>query len=82
MFIDAANMFYSQRTLGWRIDYERFITYLEEESLLAGVHYYTGIVGLHEKQQRFIKKLKSAGYAVTQIAIEKIKEPDEPALEV
>ena len=29
VFIDAANILYSQQTLGWRVDYQRLKTYFE-----------------------------------------------------
>ena len=38
MFIDAANIFYSQRTLGWRIDYTKLKHYLERETNLVALH--------------------------------------------
>ncbi|MFH1030292.1 MAG: hypothetical protein V1770_03480 [bacterium] len=31
IFIDSANVFYSQRTLNWRISYSRFMKYLKKE---------------------------------------------------
>jgi len=65
VFIDAANIFYSQRTLGWRIDYGKLSRYFHDESVVTGMYYYTGMVGSIEKQQAFIQKIKSIGYKVT-----------------
>ena len=65
VFIDAANIFYSQRTLGWYIDYEKLVDYLRQETKLVELRYYTGKVGTVEKQMSFIKKLESLGYNVT-----------------
>lgn len=31
IFIDAANTFYAQRTLGWRISYEKLMRYFKKE---------------------------------------------------
>jgi len=31
VFIDAENVFYSQRTLGWRISYEKLMKYFKKE---------------------------------------------------
>jgi len=31
VFIDAENVFYSQRTLGWRISYEKLMRYFKAE---------------------------------------------------
>jgi len=65
VFIDAANIFYSEQTLGWRIDYERLADYLRKELSLTGLYYYTGIIEKNEKQRAFLHKLESFGYAVT-----------------
>lgn len=73
VFIDAANVFYSQRTLGWRIDYIKLATYLKEEVELSGIYYYTGQVGSLEKQMSFINKLKEGGYQVASKEVKMIK---------
>lgn len=78
VFIDAANIFYSQRTLGWRIDYERLAAYLARDCNLTGIYYYTGMVGAYEKQQSFILKLRSLGYQVTSKEVKFIKVPRFP----
>src|SRR3989344_1039510 len=65
IFIDAANIFYSQRTLGWRIDYAKLALYLRDRCDITGIHYYTGMVGSAEKQRAFIQKIQSLGYEVT-----------------
>ena len=75
VFIDAANIFYSQRTLGWRIDYERLASYLHSEVDIVGLYYYTGVIEKKEKQVAFLKKLKSFGYVVTAKEVKSIKLP-------
>lgn len=76
VFIDAANIFYSQRTLGWRIDYAKLAEYLKKETNLDGLYYYTGKVGALEKQVSFINKLKACGYRVTAKEVKMIKIPN------
>ena len=73
VFIDAANIFYSQHTLGWRIDYEKLSAYLKKETDLDGLYYYTGKVGALEKQMSFIDKLKTCGYHVTAKEVKMIR---------
>ena len=73
VFIDAANIFYSQRTLKWHIDYEKLASYLRNTLNLIGIFYYTGHVGSLEKQQKFLKKLISLGYHVTSKEIKFIR---------
>src|SRR3989338_10525237 len=65
VFIDAANMFYSQRTLGWSIDYESLVTYLKREVSLTELAYYTGVIENRGAQAAFLSKLVSFGYSVT-----------------
>lgn len=81
MFIDAANMFYSQKTLRWRIDYGKLAAYLHKELDIVGMYYYTGMVGSLEKQRNFIDKLQALGYQVTSKEVKFIKvagAPDVP----
>jgi len=43
-FVDAANMFYGgERSLHWRVDYEKLIKYLQEKFSVAKIFYYSGI---------------------------------------
>jgi len=78
VFIDAANIFYSQRTLGWRIDYDKLAVYLRKESNLTGLYYYTGVIGQKEEQKAFLKKLESFGYVVATKEVKFIQLPNGP----
>ncbi len=73
VFIDAANILYSQKTLGWRVDYEKLKAYLESETKLTAIHFYTGKVGADEKQERFLDKLADLGFVVTAKEVKKIR---------
>ena len=43
-FVDAANLFYGgEKSLRWRMDYERLIAYLREKLLVTKVFYYAGV---------------------------------------
>ncbi|MFA6969025.1 MAG: NYN domain-containing protein [Candidatus Paceibacterota bacterium] len=75
VFIDAANIFYSERSLGWRIDYERLAKYLRQEAHIVELDYYTGIIEKSEKQRAFLKKLESFGYVVTAKEVKFIRLP-------
>jgi len=65
VFIDGANIFYSQRSLGWKIDFKKLAEYVRRETKVVELRYYTGKVGTLEKQLSFIKMMESFGYAVT-----------------
>ncbi len=74
--IDAANVFYSQKSLGWNVDYEKLATYLNSETTLAGLYYYTGKIGSLEKQLAFIRHIEAHGYRVTAKEVKFIKTGD------
>ena len=61
VFIDAANILYSQQTLGWRVDYKKLKKYFEDECDLQVLYFYTGRVGENHKQNAFLGKLQSLG---------------------
>jgi uncharacterized LabA/DUF88 family protein len=64
VFVDASNVFYSQRTLGWRIDYEKLFSYLKSEIKLTSARFYTGFDPVNERQGKFLAKLSGLGYVV------------------
>src|SRR5205085_1328535 len=73
VFIDAANILYSQQTLGWKVDFKKLKEYFERETDLKGIHFYTGNVGSNDKQQKFLQKLTGYGYKVTAKEVKRIK---------
>lgn len=73
VFIDAANILYSQQTLRWRMDYKKLKAYFESECDLRGIYFYTGRVGSNQKQNAFIEKLKELGYRVKAKEVKRIR---------
>jgi len=73
VFIDAANILYSQRTLGWRVDYQKLKEYLKKECDLKGLYFYTGKIGKDHKQKRFLEKMVNYGYQVKSKEVKMIK---------
>lgn len=65
MFIDAANILYSQQTLGWDIDYKKLIQYFKKNTKLVTANFYSGRNSTNDKQTSFFKKMESFGYKVT-----------------
>ena len=59
VFIDAANILYSQQTLKWRVSYKKLREYFLNECDLKEVFFYTGRVGIYDKQNNFLKKLEN-----------------------
>ncbi len=64
LFIDAANIFYSQKTLGWKIDYEKFLVYWQKKGRISGVYFYTAVISTNKRQLGFFQALKKIGYTV------------------
>ena len=73
IFIDAANILYSQQTLGWRVDYKKLKEYFETECDLRAIYFYTGRVGENHKQRSFLEKLESLGYMVRAKEVKRIR---------
>lgn len=64
VFIDAANILYSQQTLKWNIDYKKLINYFKKNTKLVSAHFYSGKISKNNKQTGFFKKMQSFGYIV------------------
>lgn len=64
IFIDAANIFYSQKTIGWRVDYAKFLSYWQKHGKVTGAYFYTAVISTNKKQLKFFKALERIGYAV------------------
>jgi len=73
VFVDAANILYSQQTLRWRVDYKKLKEYFEKECDLRAIYFYTGRVGENHKQNSFIEKLTKFGYIVKAKEVKRIK---------
>ncbi|MDO8492481.1 MAG: NYN domain-containing protein [bacterium] len=43
-FVDASNLFYGgEKSLGWKIDYQKLLTYLQEKYEVSNVFYFGGV---------------------------------------
>lgn len=73
VFIDAANILYSQKTLKWRLDYQKLKKYLEQECNLQGIYFYTGKMSDYEKQSKFLAKMEQYGYKIKTKEVKLIK---------
>jgi uncharacterized LabA/DUF88 family protein len=70
--IDAANIIYSQKSLGWKIDYGRLKDYFEKECNLVEIHLYIGQLDSDKKQSDLILNLERLGYKVTTKEVKRI----------
>ena len=74
IFIDAANIFYSQKTLGWKVDYEKFLSYWGKTGEITGAYFYTAVISTNQKQLKFFKALEKIGYTVITCEVKIIKD--------
>ena len=73
VFIDAANIFYAQKTMKWRISYVGLKKYLQKECNLGECFVYTAYVKNNKNQARFLKMLSKAGLIVRTKPVKTIK---------
>ena len=73
VFIDAANVFYSAKTLKYKIDFYKFIQFLKSSLEAKRVLYYTGFDPNNKKQTNFLRLLGNFGYVLKQKPIKVIK---------
>lgn len=79
VFIDGANIHYSQRYLGWRIDWHKLKAVLENEFQVLEFHYYTAFRSEDPTMGGFLNFLHHLGFAVTSKAIKIIRlRPGDP----
>lgn len=74
VFIDAANIFYSTQTLGWKLDYQKFLDYWRRKGKLTGAYFYTAVISTRIKQLKFYKALERIGYEVITRELKIIKD--------
>jgi len=73
VFIDGANIFYTQKDLGWTIDWEKVIDFLNKSWEVLGIKYYTGIRAGDDKMRRYLKYLDVIGVIPVTKPLKKIK---------
>ena len=75
VFIDEANLFYIQKELGWKIDWNKFIGLLKTDLNIVINRYYLGMPLSGEsktKNMKFKKMLEGFGYTVITKPLKKI----------
>lgn len=74
IFIDAENLFYTQRTLGWKISYEKLMSYFKDEcGNDVKCFVYSGKDEYNTKQLKFFDMLEINGYIVRTKVVKKIR---------
>lgn len=75
IFIDAANIFYTQRSLKWRISYEKLMRYFQDEcgGNIGKVFVYTAYDLNRPEQKKFLDMLEINGYILRTKEVKRIR---------
>ena len=83
VYIDGANMLYTQKKLGWNIDWRKLVDYLRSRWDITEVRYYTGVKEGDEKMAGFLKYLNHLGIVTVTKTLKIIKiGPEHPLFRV
>ncbi|GIW66999.1 MAG: NYN domain-containing protein [Candidatus Parcubacteria bacterium] len=76
VYIDGANMFYTQKKLGWFIDWRKMKDFLKERWDILELRYYTGMKMGDEKMASFLRYLDRNGITSITKPVKVIKIPE------
>lgn len=62
VYIDGANMFYTQKKLGWSIDWKKVKDCLNEKWDVIEIRYYVGVKPRDERMPKFLRYLDNIGF--------------------
>jgi|SRR3989344_6194704 len=79
VFIDASNIYFSQKTLNWRVDFEKLLRYFKTETQLARIAFYSALNPDNQKEKKFHDFLEIIGYQVKSKKIKFIRDGDDGA---
>ncbi|MBI4600298.1 NYN domain-containing protein [Candidatus Uhrbacteria bacterium] len=75
LFVDEANIFYSQKALGWRIEWKRACDFLKDRCTLSSSRYYMGMpLDKNQYERNVIVKdrLQKCGFEIVTKPLKKI----------
>jgi uncharacterized LabA/DUF88 family protein len=76
IYIDGANMFYTQKKLGWFVGWKQIKDYFQEKWDISEIRYYTGVKSDDEKMASFLRYLDNIGITPITKPIKVIKVDD------
>ena len=77
VYIDGANMFYTQKKLGWSFDWVKIKDFIQKEKEVIEWRYYVGVKEGDEKMQSYLRYLDAIGFQTITKPLKKIKENNE-----
>ena len=64
IFIDEANIYHSQKTIKWEVDYLKLRRFFSKFGRITVLNFYTSFQDENEKQNNFLRKIGQYGYRV------------------
>lgn len=76
IYIDGANIFYTQKKLGWSLDWKKVKNLMENEKEALDWRYYVGVKKDDEGMRKYLKYLNAIGFNTFTKSLKKIKISD------
>jgi len=73
VYIDGANIFYTQKKLEWNLNWAKVKNYIENDKIIIEWRYYIGIKDTDEKMRGYLKYLGAIGFNTITKMLKKIK---------
>lgn len=74
VFIDSANIYFSYKTLGWKVDFQKLLHYFKSNTDLFRISFYGTLNPDNKKERKFHDFLEIIGYVVKHKEIKFIKD--------
>lgn len=76
IFIDESNVYHSQKTLGWKVDYLKLKNYFNSLGDVCSLYFYTSYLNKNFLQNKRLEKLEKSGFKVVKKQLKFIKNKD------
>jgi uncharacterized LabA/DUF88 family protein len=73
IFIDEANIYHSQKTLGWKVDYLKLKKYFEQQGQITVLNFYTSFLKENGPQNERFEILSNNGFTIIKKKLKFIK---------
>ena len=76
VYIDGSNVFYTQKKLGWSLDWSKIKSLVESQKEIMEWKYYVGLKSGDEKMRGYLKYLDAIGFTAVTKPLKKIRVND------
>lgn len=78
VYIDGANMFYTQKKLGWLFDWKKLKEYLARKYEIQETRFYIGKKAEDRQMESFLRALRRIGFKIITKPVKWIKSEEKP----